>query len=47
MFATQLDFAAQDIALELNPLIVGLLLKFLGIVEILLANGHEVSKLRR
>ena len=47
MLATQSDFVAWSIALELDPLIVGLLLKFLGIVEILLANGYEVLELGR
>ena len=47
MFTTQPDLVFWGIALGLDPLIMGLLLKFLGIVKILLANGHEVSKLGR
>ena len=47
MFATQPDLIAWDIASRLEPLIVSLFLKFLGIVEILLVNNHEVSKLGR
>ena len=45
VFATQPDLVDRDIALRLDFLIVSSLLKFLGIVEILLVNGHEVSKL--
>ena len=47
VLATQPDFVAQGIASRLDSLIVGLLLKFLGVVEILLANGHEVLELGR
>ena len=45
VLATQPDLVARGIALRLDSFIVGLLLKFLGVVEILLANGHEVSEL--
>ena len=41
MLATHSDLVAWDIALWLDNFIVGLLLKFLGIVEVLLA--HAIS----
>ena len=47
VFATQPNLVTQGIALRLDSLIVGLLLKFLGVVEILLTNGHEVLELKR
>ena len=47
MLATQPDFVARGIALKLDFLIVGSLLKFLGVMEILLINGHEISELGR
>ena len=47
MFATQPDLIAQGIASGLDSLNVGLLLKFLGVVEIQLVIGHEVSELER
>ena len=47
MLAIQPDLVARGIALRLDSLIVGSFLKFLGVVEILLANGHEVLELRR
>ena len=40
--ATQPDLVTQGIALKLDSFIMGLLLKFLGVIEILLVNGHEV-----
>ena len=47
VLATQPNLVAWGIVLRLDSLIVGLLLKFLGVVEILLANGHEVIELGR
>ena len=47
VFATQLDLVAQSIALKLDSLIMGSLLKFLGMIKILLANGHKVLELGR
>ena len=47
MLATQPDLVAWGIALRFDPLIMGLLLKFLDIVKILLANGYEVLELER
>ena len=47
MLAIQLNLVAQSIALGLDPLIVGLLLKFLGVVEILLAYGHQLLEFGR
>ena len=47
MFATQLDLVAQGIALGLDLFIVGLFLKFLGMIELLLANGHEILELEK
>ena len=44
MLATQLDLVAQGIVLRLDSFIMGLLLKFLGVMEILLANSHEISE---
>ena len=43
----QPDLVAQDIASRLDFFIVGLLLKFLGVVKILLANDYEILELRR
>lgn len=40
VFAIQLDFDIQNIAMRLNHFIIGLFLKFIGIVEVLLANNH-------
>ena len=37
----------RSIALGLDPLIVRLLLKFLGVKEILLVHGHYFLKLKR
>ena len=47
VLAIQSDLVAQGIASGLDSLIVGSLLKFLGVVEILLANGHEISEFGR
>ena len=47
VLATQPDLVARGIASKLDSLIVGSLLKFLGVVEILLANGYEVLELGR
>ena len=47
IFTIQSDFIAQGIALELKPFIVSLFLKFLRLVEILLANNHEILELKR
>ena len=45
MFATQPDLVAWDIALWLDTFIMGLLLKFLGVVEVLLANDYQLLEL--
>ena len=45
MLATQPYFVAWGVALWLDTFIVGLLLKLLCVVEVLLANGHQLSEL--
>ena len=47
VLATQPDFVARDIALKLYSLIMDLLLKFLDMVEILLANVYKVLEIER
>ena len=47
MLAIESDLIAWDIALELDPLIMGLLLKFLSVVEILLTYGYQLLELER
>ena len=42
LFITQPDFIAWSIALRLYSLIMGLFLKFLGVVDILLVNGYKI-----
>ena len=44
---TQLDFIVKSIALKLDFLIVGLLLHFLCMIEVLLANNHQFLKLKK
>ena len=43
IFAIQSYFVIGDIASRLNAFVVGLLLKFLGMVEVLSANKHQFS----
>ena len=40
VFAIQPYFVTEDIASRLNAFIMGLLLKFLSMVEVFLANNH-------
>ena len=47
ILAIQPDLVSWGIALVLVPFIINLLLKFLGVVEILLTNGYEVLELKR
>ena len=47
VFAIQLNFFTENIALRLETFIIGLFLKFLGMVKILLVYSHEFSKLKR
>ena len=43
VFIVQPNFLAGGIASKFDPLIVNLFLKFLGIVEVFLANNHQFS----
>ena len=43
VFAIQLNIFARSIAPRLDALIVGPLLKFFGMVEVLMANDHQLS----
>ena len=43
VFAVQPNFITGGIAPRLDAFIVGLLLTFLGMVEVLLANDHQLS----
>ena len=43
VFAVQPYFVTEDIASRLNAFVMGSLLKFLGMVEVLLANKHQFS----
>ena len=45
IFAFQPNFIADSIALRLDASIVSLFLKFLGIIEIFLANNHPFFEL--
>ena len=45
MHATQPNFVAGGVVLELDTFVVGLFLRLLYMVEVLLANGHQLSKL--
>ena len=45
MLAIQLDLVARSIALRFDSLIVSSFLKFLDVIDILLANGYEVLEL--
>ena len=45
VFATQPDFIAQDVALQVDIFIVNLVLEHLGIVKVLLTNSHQFSEL--
>ena len=45
VLATQPNLVSQGIALELDLLIMGLLLKFLGLIEILPVNGYDILEL--
>ena len=47
MLATQPNLISGGIALKLDYFIMGSLLKFLDVVVILLANGHDVLELGR
>ena len=44
IFAVQPNFLAGEVALGFDSFIVSLFLKFLGMVEILLANNHQFFK---
>ena len=44
MLTTQLDFITLCVALRLDIFIMGLLLKFLYMVEVLLINGYQILK---
>ena len=43
VFAIKLNFIARGVALRLDSLIQSLFLEFLGMVEILSANNHQLS----
>ena len=45
VFAVKPDFFARCIAWGLNSLIVGLLLKFLGVMKVLLTSHHQTLEL--
>ena len=46
VFAIQPNFITGGIAPRLDAFIIGSLLEFLGIVEILTSNNHQLSQLR-
>ena len=46
IFAVQPNFLTESIASRLDSLIVSSFLKFLGMVEIFLANNHQLSEFR-
>ena len=46
VLTTQPDLVTWGVALWLDTFIMGSLLKFLGVVEILLAHGHQLSSLK-
>ena len=46
IFAVQPNFLARSVTPRLDSLIVSLLLKFLGMVEVFLANSHQFSEFR-
>ena len=47
ILAIQPNFLTGSVALRFDSLIVSLFLQFLGMVEIFLANNHQLSEFRR
>ena len=46
ILAVQPNFLARGVALRFDSLIISLFLKFLGMIEIFLANNHQFSEFR-